>query len=199
MKRGCILMAAGAATRFGGGNKLLADFLGQPVYTHALSAIPHECFEGVAVVSGEPVILDAAKARGFLPVLNDPPFEGASRTVALGIRALPDADALLFMVADQPCLRMDTVRALLAFANEHPDSIVRLRCGDQIGNPVLFPRAYFDALLSLKGDEGGGRVCREHPEALSYFDIENASELSDVDSRDALLSLAASQAKPSLK
>lgn len=186
MNTGCVLMAAGAALRFGGGNKLLSDFYGLPVYLRAMGAIPAERFASVAVVSGKAEILGAAHERGFIPVENLKPELGASRSVRLGMEALPVTDALLFMVADQPCLKIGTVRALLDLADANPEYICRLRCGSQCGNPVLFPSRFYPELLSLTGDKGGGAVCASHPEALRYLDIDDKNELADIDSRAAL-------------
>lgn len=114
MKLGCVLMAAGAARRFGE-NKLLAEFAGAPLYERALSAIPAEEFAGVAVVSHYEAILRAARLRGFAAVYNPAPEDGVSRTIALGMDALPGMDALLFLVADQPLLRRESVAAQTAF------------------------------------------------------------------------------------
>ena len=94
MKLGCILMAAGAGQRFGG-NKLLAAYDGLPLYVRALRCIPVEEFAGVAVVARDETILSAARAHGFVPVYNPAPEDGVSRTIALGMRALPGMDAPL--------------------------------------------------------------------------------------------------------
>ena len=64
MNVGCILMAAGAGQRFGG-DKLLAEFKGAPLYAHALACIPAEAFAGVAVVAHAEAVLSAARRRGF--------------------------------------------------------------------------------------------------------------------------------------
>ena len=50
LKLGCVLMAAGNATRFGE-NKLLAEFMGRPLIEHALRAIPKDAFKKAAVIT----------------------------------------------------------------------------------------------------------------------------------------------------
>ena len=59
LKLGCVLMAAGNATRFGE-NKLLAEFMGRPLIEYALRAIPKDAFKRVAVVSQYVPVLDLA-------------------------------------------------------------------------------------------------------------------------------------------
>ena len=92
MNVGCILMAAGAGQRFGG-DKLLAEFKGAPLYAHALACIPAEAFAGVAVVAHAEAVLSAARRRGFCAVYNSAPEAGVSRTIALGMDALAGMDA----------------------------------------------------------------------------------------------------------
>ncbi len=189
MNTGCILMAAGASTRFGG-NKLLAPFCGVPLYKLALGAIPSALLSGVAVVSGADEILSAAVQQGFTPVVNRLPEEGVSRSIRLGIQSFSTPpDALLFMVADQPCLKQSTVEGLLVFSSEQPDKIVRLRCAGKAGNPVIFPSALFFELLTLKGDHGGSAVMKKHPELVCFLEIDDPLELIDADRRESLLQL----------
>ena len=60
---GCLLMAAGNASRFGE-NKLAACFDGQSLFTLALAAIPAEMFARVTVVSQYPALLEEASLAG---------------------------------------------------------------------------------------------------------------------------------------
>ncbi len=194
MKIGCILMAAGAASRFGG-NKLLASFEGMPIYRRALTAVPSSMLTGVAVVSGIPEILESAAAFGFMPVVNDKPEAGVSRSIRLGMEAFCEMpDALVFMVADQPCLKRESVEALLRFAKDNPGCIARLAHKGKAGNPVLFPREFFPALLKLDGDTGGGAVIRANQERLRVLQVDDPLELMDVDSRQALIKLESDSA-----
>ena len=96
MQLGLVVMAAGAGTRFGGG-KLLAPFQGTPLYARVLDAVPEGVFRRAAVVTAVEPMLALAAARGFLPVVNDCPALGVSRTIALGLDALGDVDGAMFL------------------------------------------------------------------------------------------------------
>ncbi|MBS7388540.1 MAG: NTP transferase domain-containing protein, partial [Eubacteriales bacterium] len=75
MKRtriGCVLMAAGNSTRFGG-NKLLTDFFGKTLIERAMEAIPRDKLCRAAVVSQYDEALSMALDFGFLAVRNDRP------------------------------------------------------------------------------------------------------------------------------
>ena len=107
---GCLLMAAGNASRFGE-NKLAARFDGQSLFSLALAAIPAEMFARVTVVSQYPALLEEASLAGFDTILNDRPEDGISRTIRLGTQAMADCAGILYMVADQPLLRRTTESA----------------------------------------------------------------------------------------
>lgn len=182
MKTVCILMAAGAAKRFGS-NKLIALYKGVPLYVRAMDAIPTELLSAVIVVSGCEDVLAEAEERGFCVVENNRPEEGVSRTIRLGLdkaRAL-DADAAMFMVCDQPLLARESVAALLEDFAAHPDQIVSMADGARRGNPAVFPRRFFNELYALPADNGGSGVIRQNENALRLHQIGNPRELADVD------------------
>ena len=95
----CVLLAAGAGLRFGGG-KLLAEFDGERLFERAMNVLPEELFARVAVVSGCEEILAESERRGFLAVRNSAPEKGVSLSVRLGLEAAKPCGAVLFS-----CLR----------------------------------------------------------------------------------------------
>ena len=46
---------------------------------------------------------------------------------------------------------------------------------------MIFPRSLFPKLLSLRGEEGGGKVIRANIDLLRLVDTGNPKELNDVD------------------
>lgn len=180
MKVAAILMAAGASVRFGG-CKLTAMFNSRPIYEYALDALPADKLCAVAVVSGRAEILAAAEARSFIPVLNDMPEDGPPRTIRLGMEAVGDADGIMFMVADQPLLRRESVAGELDFFAKNVNSIVAMGHGARRGNPAIFPREFFYELKALRGERGGGAVMAAHRERIMLYQLENGAELMDID------------------
>ena len=187
-KIGCILMAAGNATRFES-NKLTATFNGRSLFARALDVIPQKAVYRVAVVTQYPELAQSARARGFDVIRNEHPEAGLSHTIALGIGALHDADALLFLVADQPLLRKQSVHNVLALHRANPAYIVSLAFGERRGNPCVFPRAFFPALFSLTGDTGGSAVIKQNEDKLLLCYAQDGRELHDVDTVEALHAL----------
>lgn len=183
MKLGCVIMAAGASSRFGG-NKLLQDFLGRPLFACVLEAVAG-VFDQTAVVTGYVPVKAYAEKLGFLPVKNENPQLGVSHTIRLGLDAVNDCDGVVFATADQPLLTRETfLRLTEAFVKE-PTYIYAVSAEGKRGNPCLFPKALFPELLAIKGDVGGGAVIKAHPHRLRLMEVPS-EELLDCDTPDSL-------------
>ncbi len=181
---GCLIMAAGNASRFGE-NKLTASFAGKSLFSLALAAIPADTFARVTVVSQYPVLLQEAEQAGFHAIRNDRPDDGISRTIRLGTEAMADCAGILYMVADQPLLRQETVLRIVQDWRQHPGCIVGAAHNGHRGNPCLFPARFFPELCALEGDRGGSSVIRRHEDALRLVEAAEP-ELSDCDTKQAL-------------
>ena len=192
-KPGCVVLAAGSARRFGG-NKLTAAVEGVALIRRALSAVPAERFARVAVVTQYPEIWELAKEFSFTPVRNDAPEAGVSRSIALGLAALGNCPGALFLVADQPLLRRESVDALVTLWQEKPDGIAALGHGGVRGNPCLFPARLFPELRALQGDRGGAAVIRRHEDLLTLLEVD-PRELQDADTPEALAAIRAEAAE----
>ncbi len=184
LSAGCLLMAAGNASRFGE-NKLTARFDGQSLFSLALAAIPKELFARVTVVSQYPALLEEAARTGFDTILNDRPQDGISRTIRLGTQAMADCAGILYMVADQPLLRAGTVRRMVDVWRAHPECIAAAAHNGNRGNPCLFPARFFPELCALEADRGGSSVIRRHEDALLLVEA-GERELFDCDTKQAL-------------
>ena len=97
---GCILMAAGASARFGS-DKLAAELGGRSLLRRACEAVPAARFRRVCIVTARAEGEALAREFGFQLVRNDRPELGASLTVRLGLSALQDCDAALFMTVSR--------------------------------------------------------------------------------------------------
>lgn len=183
---GCVIMASGLGKRFGS-NKLMADFHGAPLIQRALDAT-EGLFAHRVVVTRHESLAALCRAKNVDVVLHDLPHR--SDTVRLGLEALPELDACLFLPGDQPLLRRETVSMLLETRKEYPDRIIRPAYEDTEGSPVLFPAWAFPALLNLPEGKGGGAVIRQHPQQVYRVSISNPFELADADTPEALALLA---------
>lgn len=184
LRTGCLLMAAGNASRFNA-NKLMADFRGKPLIRYAMEAIAQYGFDQIVVVTQYPQIEAMAGEFGFDCIRNEYPEWGASYTIRLGTQALQDCDGVLYMVSDQPQLTAESVRHIVETWKQTPDCVIAPASGERTGNPCIFPQKLFAALMALEGDVGGKKVIRQHPELLRTVQIE-AEQLFDCDTPEAL-------------
>ena len=186
-KIGCLLMAAGNASRFQS-NKLLAEFRGKPLVLWALERIDPARFSQVTVVTQYPEICTMAEEFGFPWLKNDHPDWGAAYTIRLGTEAMAQCDAILYLVADQPLLDAAAIAKILETWQENPDRIVAPAHDGRTGNPCIFPSRFFPELLTIEGDRGGNVVIRQHEDDLLLYEVP-ADELRDVDTQEALAQL----------
>lgn len=176
-------MASGAGSRFGS-NKLLADAAGRTVIQRTLDCIDTGFFDGrdVCVVTRYPEIEEEAGARGFRSVLHSYPDK--SDTVRLATEALAECDGIMYFQSDQFLLGRESVARLIEAFYADPEHPARLCAGGRRGSPVIFPRSYYPALMSLKGDSGGVGLLRESK--VNTTEADNAYELMDADTPEEL-------------
>jgi molybdenum cofactor cytidylyltransferase len=185
---GCILLAAGAGARFGGG-KLAALLDGQPVIEYILGNIRDTDFSRRVIVAANEDMLHTARAYCFEGVINTCPDLGVSRSIRLGLELMGGTDACMFCVADQPLLRHVTLAAMLE-AYE-PGTILVVSHKEQSGNPVIYPAALYGELSSLMGEESGKTVACRHDTLLRLFHVADALQLADIDTREDLIAMEA--------
>ena len=179
---GCVIMASGMSKRFGA-NKLMEDFHGRPMIQRALDATKG-LFARRVVVTRHESVASLCREQGVEVVVHDLPHR--SDTVRLGLEALGDLDACMFLPGDQPLLRRETVAMLLQSWKEEPECIVRPVYEDSEGSPVLFPAWAFPELKNLPEGKGGGVVIKKHPQALRRVSVANPFELADADTPETL-------------
>ncbi len=180
---GCVIMASGLGTRFGG-NKLTADFDGVPLIRRVLDATEH-IFHRRVVVTRHPEVSGLCKELTIPVIEHDLPLR--SDTVRLGLQAIgEDVDGCLFCPGDQPLLRRETVISLALSAANEADAVWRPACRSVPGSPVIFPKRTFAQLCSLPAGRGGGYIAKQHPEWVRFLPVDDPLELADVDTREDL-------------
>lgn len=184
MKIGCVVLAAGNAVRFGE-NKLQRLVNGKSMIRHALEAVPVSQLSDIVVVTQYSEIEALAKEFTFTAIYNDSPQLGQSHSLQLGLEAVSHCDAVLFLVADQPLLRRETVAQLVALYRLHPHAIACLSCEGVLGNPCLFPARFYDELRALRGDRGGRSIRKNHAADVVTLEVEKR-ELQDIDTSETL-------------
>lgn len=184
-----IILAAGAATRFGS-PKQLAKVDGRPVLHTAVSRAVEVAGHAVTVVLG-------AHAAQVAPLLRHSPAsiiinrdweEGMASSIRAGIARLPGScEGVLLMLADQVAVTADDLRRLISTWHRQPNHIVAAQYGNTTGAPAIFPRTDFRSLLELRGDQGARLLFQRFSDRLVRVPM--ASAAIDIDTPDDLLRL----------
>lgn len=203
MKVSAVVLAAGAARRFGRPKQLerWPDETSPTLVERAVHLAAASGVSEVLVVTGNraeevaALFLDAAAYPVPIYSTFNPRWEeGQGFSVAAGVAALsPDTQAALFFLSDQPRLNSSTAKAILkAFEQSGPEgeaAIIFPTYRGKRGNPVLFGQLYFAELKALEGDVGGRAVVKAHPEAVQEVAVDDPAILEDVDTPEDLANL----------
>jgi CTP:molybdopterin cytidylyltransferase MocA len=145
------------------------------------------------------VVVDTATAAGLSPVIvvahssvpapdsaiavhNDAPQLGMSRSLQLGIAAVPpDAEAAVVMLADQPTVSVEHLRSLDGWRGGTP--VVATSSEGVLGPPALIERDGFPLVGEIGGDAGLRDLLRADPSLVTPVDH---AAIPDVDTADAL-------------
>ncbi|CAG0934185.1 Nicotine blue oxidoreductase [Thermoflexales bacterium] len=178
-----IILAAGAALRMGEATqKPLLLWRGEPFIRHVARTALGAGLSPVVIVTGAHT-LEIRAVVADLPVTVIPNSEwqaGQSTSVRCGLQALPDSiGSAIFLLADQPQIPIELVKALRAQHAQTLSPIVAPLIDDRRGNPVLFDRTTFVDLHALTGDVGGRAIFAQYP--LTYVPWHDANLLLDVD------------------
>lgn len=180
-----ILLAAGAATRFGG-DKLLATLDdGTLVGARSCATLVAALGEVIAVVRpGDASLSNALIEAGARVSVCVESVHGMSASLAHGIALATPCDAIVVALADMPWVSVSTIAALVA-ALERGSSLVVPRYRSRRGNPVGFGRAHFNELSTLNGDRGA-RDLIDRAQSVNWIDVDDAAILSDIDTVEDL-------------
>jgi len=85
--------------------------------------------------------------------------EGMSASLAAGIRSLgPTAKGVFVLLADQPLLDLNALKAFGNAARYVPEQPIAADYGSRPGVPAYLPRWLWPLVLDLEGDRGAGRL-----------------------------------------
>lgn len=190
MKVSLIYMASGFGKRYGT-NKLITEFQGEPLYLHGLLSLQKaaklleedkiQC--KLFLISQYERVLSGSFDR--VPeaerIFNEDSDQGITASLKLGTEvSRKDTDAFLYFVADQPCMRGETIAEFVRGFLKSGKGIGCVCAKGHRGSPNLFSRKYKKELLALEGDQGGRQIMQKHPEDIWMMEVDER-ELRDID------------------
>jgi molybdenum cofactor cytidylyltransferase len=150
-----VILAAGASRRLGR-PKQLVEFDGESLLRRSVRAARAGCAPVLVVLGSRAPEMEAHLAGLAVTIVPNPEWEeGMAASLRRGVAALPaGAEAVLFLVCDQPRVDGALVQRLLETCRAHPGAVVTCAYGGGRGTPSIFPARCFPALLALRGDRG---------------------------------------------
>ncbi len=178
-----VILAAGAATRYGQLKQLLPWDDGS-LLTHVVDTALQSVAQQVIVVLGNQAetCREALGDRPVTVVVNEEWAQGQGTSVRAGLSALDDnVRAAVFPLADQPLVTVDTIDQILQRYWCTLAPIVWPEYAGKRGNPVLFDRALFSDLLRLNQDAGGRSLFTAYADRAERLPVADAGVLVDID------------------
>lgn len=177
----CVLLAAGAASRFGS-QKLLAHLPDGRCVIEATLAnlIAAKVGNIVAVISTDAALESLLQRYPCTVVANDRAAEGMGTSIACGVAASADADAWLIALGDMPSIGVDTIKAIADTIYSGTEIAMPVMAGKR-GHPVGFSAKYREKLLALRGDTGAREIIRANAGCVTEVGVDDGGIFADID------------------
>jgi len=173
---GIIILAAGSASRFGGIKQLL-HFNNKTLLQHVIDEAVDAGAEPIVVITGANAdeITRHVNDERIERVYNENWQQGMASGITAGVHKLitlnNDIENIIITVCDQPFVSAPLFRQLYQTQSEGTGHIVASAYADTVGTPALFTQKYFDALLSLTGEEGAKKIIKANENDVTTVDF----------------------------
>jgi molybdenum cofactor cytidylyltransferase len=181
-----ILLAAGAARRFGS-NKLLHPLDdGLPMALAALASLRSAIAHVIAIVRpGQTLLENRLSEAGATVIECANADEGMGASLAFGVKAARDAAGWIVALADMPYVRPDTIAKIAAALAAGATIAAPVYKGVR-GHPVGISAAFRQQLEGLSGDEGARSLLRLNEDSVTLIEVDDPGVCRDIDTPDDL-------------
>jgi molybdenum cofactor cytidylyltransferase len=181
---GGVLLAAGSATRYDEGNKLLEPIDGEPIVRRAARTLLDTDFDDMVVVVGHKSddVKDALDGLAIDFMENPEYDDGLSTSVHRGVEISQERgwDAVVFGLGDMPFVQPESVDLLVRADATTNYTIFAAAYDQKRGNPTLFDAVHYDALAEIGGDTGG-RPLMIGSDEMALVETDDPGVVRDID------------------
>ena len=188
-----IVLAAGAATRFGS-PKQLVRISGRPLLHNTVS-------RAMEIAGAATIVVLGAYAAELAPLLSHTPAtivvnrdwrEGIGSSIRTAVTRIPaTCSGVMIVLADQAAVTAQDLQRLVSAWKRQPEYVAAALYSGSTGVPAIFPRSRFAELAELRGDMGARMLLQRNPDRVVRVPMDSASL--DIDTPEDLLSLDAGQ------
>ncbi len=187
-----VILAAGQSSRMAPRHKLLVqDATGRAMVARVVDGVLASRARPVLVVTGHRADeVKAALAGRPVTFVTAPDYaDGLSASLRAGLAAVPASTAAaLVVLGDMPLVTAATIDRLIESYDPDEGRTIVAPSHGELGNPVLWDRRHFPAMMALTGDRGARSLLRQHAEAVAEIAVDD-TVLRDFDTADSLLDL----------
>ena len=188
MKVSATILAAGESSRMENGNKLLLPINEIPMISHVCNTVLTAGLDPVVVVTGfESDLVTQAIPTAINDIIYNSHWQsGMASSIYEGLSALPqNVDGNMIVLGDMPMISKDTLTLLIdEFIMLNGQHIIYPIYEERQANPVIFPKKYFQEILSSTGDHGCKKVLKQYPDDVVGVSIGSPEVVFDCDSED---------------
>jgi molybdenum cofactor cytidylyltransferase len=187
-KIGCVILAAGSASRFGS-PKQLAIYRNKTFIENIIDTVLKINFSDVVVILGAyfDQILPFIHPYKKIHIINNFQWEkGQSSSVADGVKYLSDKnlEAIIFLLVDQPQITTSLIHNILNLYAYQKNKIIVHDFNGQNRHPILFAKDIFSELMQIQGEKGGSQLFEKYvpakiklEDSFLAFDIDTVEDL----------------------
>lgn len=183
VKVAAIILAAGDSSRMGR-DKLTLPLGGKTVLGHTLNNIRRSGVEDIIIVVKPGNQWEKVLANDRCRfIVNNRHRDGLSSSIKAGLEALDSStQGVILALGDQPTVPPALYKSLLSRYRKNLKLITCPVFRDKRGNPTIFDRRTWPALLQITGDQGGRELFRSLAERdIDYLETENIAVITDID------------------
>lgn len=161
-----VILAAGASSRMGKPKQLLTVDGQSLIRKSVETALQAQCYPIVVLGAHAAIIQSAVQDKPITTVVNEQWQEGMGTSIRTGVlklmEVLPEAEATIIMLCDQPLVTPALLRQLKETHQNSCKPIVASQYKDILGVPALFHHSLFNVLLGLQGDVGARKLIQQY-------------------------------------
>ena len=182
-----LILGAGLSIRMKGDNKLLKKLNNKTLIEHVVTqSINSKAINTSIIVQDNNKQI--RKLLSPLPIkilASNFKRNGIGYSISKGIELISrnDPDGILILLGDMPDINSNHLDLMIdEFINNFCQKIIRACSKNKIpGNPLIFPKSFFNILIKLRGDIGAKKILEDYNDLIHFIELPNLVALTDLD------------------
>lgn len=176
-------MASGFSKRMGE-DKLLMEIDGVKMVERVIRSCKGSSLNELILVYRKEEVRKIGEKYSIKTIYNPNATLGQSESMKLGIKAIKDCQAYMFLMGDQPFITGKLIDRLIEEYKNDKSTIIVPYYNGRNGTPVIFPSRFKDDLLQVEGDRGGRDIIRKNMSSVKKVIIYDGKLGLDVDRKE---------------